>query len=64
MCISLHYAGSFAATGNSNRMAADERHNNQPKMFGRRQEEDGEEGRKGAEAGCQCVMSASKEGER
>ena len=45
-------------------MATNERHNNQPKMYGCQQEEDGEEGRKGAEAGCQCAVSASKEEER
>ena len=42
-------------------MAADDRHNNQPKMFRRWQEEDGEEGCEGAGAGCQCAVSVSEE---
>ena len=50
---------------NTDWMAADDRHNNQPKMFRRWQEEDGEEGCEGAGAGCQCAVSASEEeGER
>jgi len=49
---------------NTDWTAVDDRHKNQPKMFGRWQEEDGEEGRKGAGAGCQCTVSASKDGER
>jgi hypothetical protein len=46
------------------RMAANGRHNNPYKMSRCGGEEDGEEGRNGAGAGCQCAMSASKEGER
>ena len=52
---------------NNDWTAANDRHNNQPKIFGHWQEEDGEEGRKGAgavrwDANAQCMRARRERG--